>query len=50
MFESFKKYHTLLQKEYDEMAKKYNFIIIDAEKNPREIQSDIRTRIKEFLD
>ncbi len=50
MFESFKKYHTLLKKEYDEMANKYNFIIIDAEKDPQKIQSDIRAKIKVFLD
>ena len=50
MFESFKRYHALLKKEYDEMAEKYNFIIIDAERNPDEIQKDIRKRISIFLD
>ncbi|NLC68435.1 MAG: dTMP kinase [Clostridiaceae bacterium] len=50
MFESFKKYHTLLKREYEEMVKNFNFIVIDAERDPNEIQKDIRERISVFLD
>ncbi len=50
MFESFKIYHTLLKKEYDKMAEDYNFIVINAERSPDEIQQELRLKIGEFLE
>lgn len=49
MFESFKKYQALLKKEYEEMGREYDFIIINGKENPDKIQSNIRKKLTELL-
>lgn len=49
MFESFKKYHFLLKKEYEEMAKEYNFVVIDGNQGVGIIQKRIREEILKIL-
>ncbi|MCX7920778.1 MAG: dTMP kinase [Clostridia bacterium] len=49
MFESFKKYHSLLKLEYEEMAKEYDFVNINGKDNVDKVQAQIRKRISEYL-
>lgn len=50
MFESFKKYHTLLKREYDELSAEYNFIRIHAKDSVDKVQSQLRKQISDFLE
>lgn len=50
MLESFQKYHLLLKKEYELLAKDYGFIVINGNNSVDKIQSKIRNRIEEYLD
>jgi len=49
IIESFLKYHALLKKEFDNMADEYNFIVLNAEENPSQIQNQMRTLIKDKI-
>ena len=49
MFESFKKYHSLLKREYEEMSSEYGFIVINGKDNPDSIQMRLRKKVEEFL-
>lgn len=49
MYESFVNYQTKLIEKLDEMSKEYNFVEIDASKEPQDIFVDIKNRISEIL-
>lgn len=49
IIESFLKYHTLLKKEFDNMAEEYNFIVLNGEEPPSQIQNQMRTLIKDKI-
>lgn len=49
IIESFLKYHDLLKKEFDYMAEEYNFVVLDAESSPSEIQEHMRKLIKDKI-
>jgi dTMP kinase len=48
--EGFLKYQTMILNAYDKIAKEENFVIIDGNKTPREIQMEIRKVLGEILD
>ena len=50
MLESFKKYHSFLGTEFDEMAEEYNFIKINGKESVQKIQAQLRKKIGEFLE
>lgn len=41
MFESYKKYHTMLEHEFNKMAKEYNFIVVDGKSNVQTLQNSL---------
>jgi len=49
LYESFKKYQSLLIKEFDGMAEDFKFRVIDARKPPEEIQEELRASIQALL-
>ncbi|MCX7749813.1 MAG: dTMP kinase [Clostridia bacterium] len=49
MFDSYKKYHALLRKEYEEMVNEYNFIVVNGKDNIDKIQAKFRKNLEEFL-
>ena len=49
MFESFKKYHWYLKREYERMSREYNFININGKDDILKIQTKIRNKISDFL-
>jgi dTMP kinase len=49
LFDSFKKYQSLLIEEFDKMTEEYGFEVIDARKSPEEIQDMLRTKIQPVL-
>src|SRR5262245_19752175 len=49
LYDSFKKYQSLLIKEFDEMADEFDFRVIDARKPPEEIQEELRASIQALL-
>lgn len=49
LYESFVNYQTKLIGELDKMSKDYNFIEIDATKEPQDVFLDIKTTISEIL-
>ncbi len=49
LYESFKKYQSLLIKEFDHMANEFHFEVIDARKAPEDIQEELRARIQPLL-
>ncbi|WP_447980514.1 dTMP kinase [Candidatus Nitrospira bockiana] len=49
LFDSFKKYQTLLIEEFDKMAEEFHFQVIDARKSPEEIQDLLRAKIQPVL-
>ncbi len=49
LYDSFKKYQSLLIKEFDRMADEFHFEVIDARKPPEEIQEELRARIQPLL-
>jgi dTMP kinase len=49
MFDSFKKYQTLLKGEFDLLAGEYGFDVVDGEKDPDEIQAYMRGKVAEIL-
>lgn len=50
MFDSFKKYHTLLKKEYEQMAGEYNFIVVDGKESIDKVQTQFRRKMSELLE
>ena len=49
LFDSFKKYQSLLIDEFDKMAEEFGFEVIDARKSPEEIQDMLRAKIQPVL-
>jgi Thymidylate kinase len=49
LYESFKKYQSLLIKEFDKMAEEFSFQVIDARKSLEEIQAELRATIQPLL-
>ncbi len=49
LYDSFKKYQSLLIKEFDQMAEEFRFEVIDARKPPEDIQEELRARIQPLL-
>jgi dTMP kinase len=49
LYESFKKYQSLLIKEFDKMAEQFRFEVVDARKSPEEIQEELRGHILPVL-
>jgi dTMP kinase len=49
LYESFKKYQSLLIEEFDKMAEEFRFNVIDARKSPEEIQEELRGYILPVL-
>ena len=49
LYDSFKKYQSLLIEEFDKMTEEFNFEVVDARKSPEEIQDELRTKIQQLL-
>ncbi len=49
LYESFKKYQSLLIEEFDKMAEEFRFNVVDARKSPEEIQEELRGHILPVL-
>ncbi|OQW33576.1 MAG: hypothetical protein A4E19_04110 [Nitrospira sp. SG-bin1] len=49
LYDSFKKYQTLLIEEFDKMAMEFRFNVVDARKSPEEIQDELRGYILPVL-
>lgn len=50
LYESFVNYQTKMIAELDEMSREYNFIEIDATREPQDVFFDIRNRLGDILD
>jgi dTMP kinase len=49
LYDSFKKYQSLLIEEFDKMAEEFAFNVVDARKSPEEIQDELRGHILPVL-
>lgn len=49
LYDSFKKYQSLLIAEFDRMAEEFHFQVVDARQPPEEIQDQLRAQIKPLL-
>ena len=49
LYDSFKKYQSLLIEEFDKMAMEFRFDVVDARKSPEEIQDELRGHILPVL-
>lgn len=49
LYDSFKKYQSLLIGEFDKMALEFRFNVVDARKSPEEIQNELRGYILPVL-
>ena len=49
LYDSFKKYQSLLIEEFDKMATEFRFDVVDARKSPEEIQDELRGHILPVL-
>jgi dTMP kinase len=49
LYDSFKKYQSLLIEEFDKMAIEFRFNVVDARKSPEEIQNELRGHILPVL-
>ncbi len=49
LYDSFKKYQSLLIEEFDKMAMEFRFNVVDARKSPEEIQDELRGAILPVL-
>ena len=49
LYDSFKKYQSLLIEEFDKMAEEFKFEVVDARKPPEEIQEELRAKIQMLL-
>lgn len=50
IFESFFKYHRLLQKEYEAMAGEFGFLVVNGNESANRIQSNLRKKLEAFLE
>jgi dTMP kinase len=50
LFESFKKYQQGMIHEFDNMAERFNFEVVDARKSVPDIQKDLRAKIAPLLE
>lgn len=50
LYDSFKKYQSLLIEEFDKMAEEFRFEVVDARKSPDEIQEELRHKIQPLLE
>ncbi len=49
LYDSFKKYQSLLIEEFDKMAMEFRFNVVDARKSPEDIQDELRSHILPVL-
>ncbi len=49
LYDSFKKYQSLLIEEFDKMAEEFQFDVVDARKSPEDIQTELRGHILPVL-
>jgi len=49
LYDSFKKYQSLLIEEFDKMAEEFTFEVVDARKPPEDIQDELRAKIQKLL-
>jgi len=49
LYDSFKKYQSLLIEEFDKMTEEFKFEVIDARKSPEEIQEELQNKIRPLL-
>jgi len=49
LYDSFKKYQSLLIEEFDKMAEEFHFEVVDARQPPEEIQESLRSKIQPIL-
>jgi len=49
LYDSFKKYQSLLIEEFDKMTEEFKFEVIDARKSPEEIQGELQNKIQPLL-
>ena len=49
LYDSFKKYQSLLIEEFDKMTEEFHFEVVDARKPPEEIQEALRAKIQPIL-
>ena len=49
LYDSFKKYQSLLIEEFDKMTEEFKFEVIDARKSPEEIQGELQSKILPLL-
>jgi len=49
LYDSFKKYQSLLIEEFDKMAVEFKFEVVDARKPLEEIQEELRSKIQQLL-
>ena len=49
LYDSFKKYQSLLIEEFDKMATEFKFEVVDARKSLEEIQDELRSKIQQLL-
>ncbi|GKS58468.1 thymidylate kinase [Nitrospira sp.] len=50
LYDSFKKYQSLLIEEFDKMAEEFHFEVVDARNSPDEIQHGLRQKIQPLLE
>ncbi|MEX5216151.1 MAG: dTMP kinase [Nitrospiraceae bacterium] len=50
LYDSFKKYQSLMIEEFDKMAEEFGFEVVDARQPPEEIQSELRAHIQPLLE
>lgn len=49
IFESFQKYHTLINHEFNAMAKDYQFVMLDGKDSREDVQGVLRERVSDLL-
>ena len=49
IFDSFRRYQTLLIREYDRLATEFDFIAVDAKRNVEQIQAELRKHISSYF-
>ncbi len=49
IFTSFKKYQKLMQKEYERMAARYNFININANRSSRSVSNELKIHLENYM-
>jgi dTMP kinase len=49
LYDSFKKYQSLLIEEFDKMAEEFKFEVVDARQSPEDIQDELRSKIQQLL-